>query len=87
MIFTINTHMGLNYNTSTKQTYIDKYDKSVKMPFAKVMINNLPHFKTFHADEVKYDDSDLALSDNIELSSAITGAANAGDSGAGAFAQ
>lgn len=83
MIFTINTHFNLNYNTATKQTYIDKYDKSVKLPFATVMINNLPHFKTFHADELKPDESELTLSDNIELSSAITGGTAVGDMNAG----
>ncbi|MCL2820217.1 MAG: hypothetical protein FWD38_05230 [Oscillospiraceae bacterium] len=79
MDFTINTHFNLNYNTTTKQTYFDKYDKSVKLPFVKVLINNMPHFKTFHADELKPDDSELAASDNIELSSAVTGGTPAGD--------
>jgi len=87
MIFTINNHLGLNHNTATKQTYIDNYDKSVKMPFVKVMINNLPHFKTFHADEVKLDNSELAISDNIELSSAITGAVSISEPNAGGTGQ
>jgi len=87
MIFTINNHLNLNHNTSTKQTYVDQYDKSLKMPYAKVMINNLPHFKTFHADEIKFDDSELNVSDNIELSSAITGAANVSDSTASSLTQ
>jgi len=87
MIFTINNHMGLNYNTATKQTYIDKYDKSVKLPFVKVLINNMPHYKTFHADELNFNDSDLKVSDNIELSSAVTGADTASGAGAnGTFA-
>jgi len=82
MDFTINNHINLNYNTVTKQTYIDKYDKSVKMPFVKALANNLPHVKPY-ADEVKPDASELAVSDNIELSSAVTGATEVNDTNLG----
>ena len=83
MIFTINNHLDVNYNTATKQTYIDSNDKSLKLPFVKVLINNIPHFKTLHADEIKLDESELSVSDNIELSSAVTGATEASGSGIG----
>ena len=86
MIFTINNHFNLNYNTSTKQTYIDKYDKSLKLPFLNVLQNNLPSIRQAHADEIKPDDSDLIVNDNIELSSAVVGATAVGDSGAGGVA-
>jgi len=82
MVFTINNHFNLNYNTVTKQTYIDQYDKSLKLPFVKVMLNNMPHFMTVNND-VKADVSELAVSDNIELSSAVTGAANVNDADSG----
>jgi len=83
MIFTINNHFNLNYNTQTKQTYIDKYDKSLKLPFATAMSNNLSSVRQAQSDEIKPDDSDLAVSDNVELSSAVTEAAalNNSDSG------
>ena len=83
MIFTINNHFNLNYNTSTKETYIDQYDKSLKLPFVKVLLNNMPHLMTLHKEDVKLDDSELTISDNIELSSAVTGAADVTGSGAG----
>jgi len=83
MIFTINNHFDMNYNTVTKQTYINSDDKSLKLPFVKVLINNIPHFKTLHADELKLDDSELSVSDNIELSSAVTGAAEVSGSNIG----
>jgi len=83
MIFTINNHFNLNYNTATKQTYIDTYDKSLKLPFVKVLVNNIPHYKTLQPDELKLDDSELSVSDNIELSSAVTGAASVGSNNAG----
>jgi len=82
MEFNINTHLNLNYSSTTKQTYIDKYDKSVKIPFVKALLNHLPNARVHNADEIKPDESELAVSDNIELSSAVSGAAEV--SGAGA---
>jgi len=83
MIFTINNHFNLNYNTQTKQTYIDKYDKSLKLPFISALNNNLPSIRQVQTDELRPDDSALAVSDTVQLSSAVVGASTVSDSDTG----
>ena len=81
----INTNNNININavTTTKQTYIDKFDKSLKLPFLSLLQNQLPLIKSVQGDEIKPDDSDFAVSDNVELSSAVTAASPAGSSDSG----
>jgi len=71
----INTnYSGYNINPgTTKQTYIDKFDKSIKMPFLKVLNNNALNTVASKDEDVKIDTSELLVSDNIELSSAVAG--------------
>ena len=72
----INTnYSGYNINPGiTKQTYIDKFDKSVKIPFLKVLNSNILNTVTTKEEDEKIDTSELAVSDNVELSSAVAGA-------------
>ena len=75
MSINIPSYINMDLPVKTKQTYIDKFDKSIKLPFAKMMINQMPNLKPVQSDEIKPDDSDFAVSDNVELSSAVTEAA------------
>jgi len=71
----INTN--LNYTNpyhEGKKGYVNKFEKSLKMPFLNVLHNQLPVNKPAHIDESDIKDTDIAVSDNIELSSAVTGA-------------
>jgi len=72
----INTnYSGYNLNPgTTKQKYIDKFDKSVKMPFLKVLNDNALKVITEKDEDIKVNTSELVISDNAELSSAVTGA-------------
>ena len=54
-----------------KAGYINKFDKSVKIPFLKVLQNQSQMIKPAHIDEPEIDEAELELSDNIELSSAV----------------
>ena len=63
-----------NYISSYHQGkvgYVNKFDKSVKLPFLNVMQNQTQIIKPAHMDEPEVDTSELELSDNIELSSAV----------------
>jgi len=80
---TLNTNYLNIYagTTNTKQTYIDIYDKSVKLPFLKVLNNNVLNHAATRDNDSKIDTSELVVSDNIELSSAVTGASEVSGSG------
>jgi len=70
----INTNYSNLYPVSgtTKQTYIDKYDKSLKLPFMNVLNNNIAINTTAKQDnDAKIDASELIVNDNVELSSAV----------------
>ena len=56
-----------------KVGYINKFDKSIKLPFLNVLQNQLQSIKPAHIDEPELDDSEIVVSDNIELSSAVVG--------------
>jgi len=74
----ISNNMYIYNSPVTKQTYIDKFDKSLKLPFLSVMNNNVQALRPAQNDEIKPDESDLKISDNVELSSAVTGATEVG---------
>ena len=60
-------------NTTTKQTYIDKYDKSLKLPFLNVLNNHLPNGNTALSNEPTIDHTIGEVSDKVELSYAVVG--------------
>jgi len=62
-----------------KVDYINKFDKSLKMPFLNVLYNQLSNIKPVHIDEPEVDDSEIVISDNIELSSAVVSMSNIGE--------
>ena len=77
MINNINNYTGLNMYHEGKTGYVNKFEKSLKIPFLSVLHNHLPNNKVALIDELETDDSDFAISDSIELSSAVVGAAAA----------
>ena len=62
-----------SYHTG-KKGYIDKFEKSLKLPFLNILQNQLSLAKPAHIEESDIIDSDISINDNIELSSAVTGA-------------
>jgi len=66
-----------------KKGYVNELEKSLKMPFMKVLHNHLPSIMPIDKDDLKLDESEIAVSDNIELSSAVVSASNISDSEAG----
>ena len=66
-----------------KKGYVNKFEKSLKMPFMKVLHNHLPSIIPINKDDLKPDDSEIAVSDNVELSSAVVRASNADNPEAG----
>jgi len=59
-----------------KKGYVNKFEKSVKLPFLKVLHNHLPSIMPVEKEDLKLDDSEIAVSDNIELSSAVVSASD-----------
>ena len=86
----------MNYNISNynyissyhegKKGYINKFEKSLKLPFLNVLHTHLPGNRPIHANEFEITESDIAISDNIELSSAVTGASETDSSETGTAA-
>jgi len=71
-----------NYISSYHQGkvgYVNKFDKSVKLPFLNVMQNQTHMIKPAHIDEPDVDSSEIELSDNIELSSAVVSSSSMSD--------
>ena len=66
-----------------KKGYVNKFEKSIKLPFLNVLNNHLPNTKPADADDSKIDYSDIAVNDKIKLSSAVVSASDASDSEAG----
>ena len=65
-----------------KKGYVNKFEKSLKSPFLNVLHNHLPGVRhTQTDDELKPDDSELNVSDTIELSSAVVSATDISNSG------
>jgi len=61
-----------------KVGYINKYDKSLKLPFLNVLQNQLQNIKPAHIDEPEVDQSEIVVSDNVELSSAVVSMSDVG---------
>ena len=79
-----------NYNNihsyhEGKKGYVNKFEKSFKLPFIKVLHNHLPSIMPADKDNLKIDESEIAVSDNIELSSAVVSASDMANSGADGF--
>ena len=83
MIYNINDHNYISSHHEGKKGYVNKFEKSLKMPFFSVLHGQLPVSKSTGAHEVKINTSDIATSDNIELSSAVAGATQASGSDTG----
>jgi len=82
MIYITGNHTYTSNYHEGKKGYVDKFEKSVKIPFLSVLHNHLPNNKTALTDELEADESDFAVSDNVELSSAVTGSSVVSDSDA-----
>jgi len=62
-----------------KKGYINKFDKSLKLPFLNVLQNQLQNIKPAHINEPDVDESEIRISDNVELSSAVVSMTNLGN--------
>ena len=76
MSINIGSYTNIYAAASTKQTYIDKYDKSLKLPFLSVLNNTLPNGNTAQGNEPVVDHSIGEVSDKVELSYAVVGSSN-----------
>ena len=83
MVLNNTIYIGSNSATEGKKGYLSKHEKSLKSPFLNVLHNHLPNNKPALVDELEKDESELSVSDNIELSSAVISASNIGDSDTG----
>jgi len=63
-----------------KKGYVNKHEKSLKLPFLNVMSNHMPGIKMNNNDDLMIDAHDVAINDKIELSSAVVSASDASDS-------
>ena len=79
MIYNINGYTYTNSYHEGKVGYINKFDKSLKLPFLNVLQNQLQAIKPNHIDETEIDESEIQISDNVELSSAVVSMSNIGD--------
>jgi len=79
MSYGIGEYTYINSYHEGKKGYINKFDKSLKSPFLNVLNNHLPNFKPNHIDESDVDESEVVVSDNVELSSAIVSASDIGN--------
>jgi len=77
MSINIGNYTSVYAAATTKQTYIDKYDKSLKLPFLSVLNNSQTNVSATQANEIKTDKSVSEISDTVELSYAVSGAASA----------
>ena len=82
MSYNIGDYTYIHSYHEGKKGYVNKFEKSLKSPFLKVLHTHLPNIKPAHVDEPEIDESDIAVSDNIELSSAVVSASDASDTGA-----
>ena len=63
-----------------KKGYVNKFEKSLKFPFLNALQHHLPSIRQDIDEDVKIDVSDIVISENAELSSAVVSATGAGDS-------
>jgi len=66
-----------------KKGYVNKFEKSLKLPFLNVLQSNLPAVRPDIDNDIKFNDFDIVISDKAELSSAVVSATSAGDSDPG----
>ena len=78
MSYSIGEYTYINSYHEGKKGYVNKFDKSLKSPFLNVLHNHLPNNKPAHIDEPDVDYSEIAISDNIELSSAVVSMSDVG---------
>ena len=71
MSYSIGQYNYISSYHQGKVGYVNKFDKSIKMPFLNVLQNQPQMIKPAHIDEPDVDESEIELSDNIELSSAV----------------
>jgi len=83
MINNISGYSSTYNSPQVDKSYINKFDKSLKLPFYKVLSSNLPGMKPAGDDEIKINDSEIAASDNIAINSAVVGAAAVSDTDTG----
>jgi len=79
MSYSINQYNYISSYHEGKAGYINKFDKSVKIPFLKVLQNQSQMIKPAHIDEPDVDESEIEISDNIELSSAVVSLSSMSD--------
>ena len=80
MSLNIGGYTYINSYHEGKKGYVNKFEKSLKMPFLSVLQNHMPGVRPVQDDEIKIDDSELNVSDKIELSSAVVSATDASGS-------
>jgi len=83
MINSISAYSGAYNSPEVDKSYINKFDKSLKLPFYKVLSSNFPGMKPAGNDEIKINDSEIAPSDNIAINSAVVGVAAVSDTDTG----
>jgi len=76
MSYISNEYTYVNSYHEGKKGYVDKFEKSIKLPFLNVMSNHMPNTKP-PSDDVKIDESDVAVSDHVEIRTAVAGASAA----------
>jgi len=79
MSYSIGEYNYISSYHQGKVGYVNKFDKSVKLPFLNVMQNQSQIIKPAHMDEPDVDESEIELSDNIELSSAVVSRSSMSD--------
>jgi len=75
-------HIGVHSYTGSyrerKVSYINKYDKSLKIPFITALHNQLQILNPAHSSEPDVDENEVEVSDIVELSSAVVGMSDIG---------
>ena len=66
-----------------KKGYVNKFEKSLTLPFLNALQHHMPSIQQDIDEDVKLDVSDIVISENAELSSAVVSATGAGDSDPG----
>ena len=81
MSYNIGEYTFIHSYHEGKKGYVNKFEKSLKLPFLNVLHNHMPTTRPMPDNETKIDDSDVAVSDNVELSSAVVGSSTISDTG------
>ena len=83
MSYSIDNYTYISSYHEGKKGYVNKFEKSLKLPFLNVLQSNLPAVRPDMDEDIKFDDSDTFISENAELNSAVVGATGASDSDPG----